>query len=142
MTSLSFPDVNVWISLLLADHVHRASAVEWWESETSETIAFCRMTQISVLRLLTTAIAMNGKPLSMKDAWRAYERLFADARVAFVPEPDAFEQEFKRRSSSDTASPKVWADAYLIALATCTDATIVTFDQAFREQRVRCLVLR
>ena len=142
MTSLSFPDVNVWFALLLANHTHRASAVQWWDSETSETIAFCRTTQISVLRLLTTAMAMNGKPLSMKNAWRAYERLFADDRVAFLPEPNALEPEFKSRSLSGTASPKVWADAYLIAFATCTDATLVTFDQALENKGARCLVLR
>ena len=77
MTSLSFPDVNVWLALLLADHTHRVSAGEWWKSDTSQAIAFCRATQISVLRLLTTSAAMNGKPLTMRQAWQAYDRLFA-----------------------------------------------------------------
>ena len=48
------------------------------ESDSSTTIAFSRFTQISVLRLLTTAAAMNGKPLTMGAAWRAYDRLFED----------------------------------------------------------------
>jgi toxin-antitoxin system PIN domain toxin len=141
MTSLSFPDVNVWLALLLADHTHRAAATAWWESDSAETIAFCRVTQISVLRLLTTSAAMNGKPLSMKQAWRAYERLFEDDRVAFMPEPDGFEPEFKRRSSSGTASPKVWADSYLLAFAVRANATVVTFDQAFENRGAQCLVL-
>jgi len=142
MTSLTFPDVNVWLALLLADHVHRTAALEWWESVDSESIAFCRWTQISVLRLLTTAAAMNGKPLSMKQAWRAYDRLFEDERVAFMPEPNTLESEFRRRASSGLPSPKVWADAYLVALALTTNATIVTFDKALEHRGAHCLVLR
>jgi len=71
MTSLSFPDVNVWLAVLLADHMHRASARKWWESDASAIIAFSRFTQIGVLRLLTTAAAMSGKPLTLSAAWHA-----------------------------------------------------------------------
>ena len=142
MTSLSFPDVNVWLALLLADHTHRDSAAEWWQLGEAETIAFSRLTQISVLRLLTTAAAMNGKPLTMKQAWRAYDRLFEDDRVAFVREPDSLEAEFRRRTSTGTASPKVWSDAYLLSLAPCTNATIVTFDRALENKGTDCIVLR
>ncbi len=143
MTSLSFPDVNVWLALLLADHVHRALASEWWESgRSSQTIAFCRLTQIGVLRLLTTAAAMNGKPLTMAKAWRAYDRLFEDDRVALVPEPEAFESEFRRRSGSGAASPKVWAEAYLVSFAVQMNAAVVTFEGAFENRGAYCLVLR
>jgi hypothetical protein len=141
MTSLSFPDVNVWLAVLLADHIHRASAREWWESESSETIGFCRVTQISVLRLLTTAAAMNGKPLTMKQAWRAYDRLFEDDRVALIPEPQALEPEFRRLTASGAVSPKVWADAYLVAFGTQTNAMIVTFDRGLENRGASCLVL-
>ena len=78
MSSLSFPDVNVWLSLLLGSHIHRAAAKSWWEGDQSDVIAFVRLTQLSVLRLLTTPAAMNGKPLTMPQAWTAYDRLFAD----------------------------------------------------------------
>jgi toxin-antitoxin system PIN domain toxin len=142
MTSLSFPDVNVWLALLLADHTHRASAREWWESDISETIAFCRVTQISVLRLLTTAAAMNGKPLTLKQSWRAYDRLFEDDRVAVVPEPPELEPEFRRLTASGAVSPKIWADAYLLAFVAQTNATIVTFDRALENRGAPCLVLR
>ena len=42
---------------------------------------FTRFTEISVLRLLTTAAAMDGKPLHMDQAWEAYDRLYDDDRV-------------------------------------------------------------
>jgi toxin-antitoxin system PIN domain toxin len=142
MTSLSFPDVNVWLALLLADHVHRTAARRWWESDDAETIVFCRSTQISVLRLLTTAAAMNGKPLTMKQAWHAYDRLLEDDRVGLVREPDGMEETFRKLSSARIASPKVWADAYLTAFAAQLNATLVTFDHALESKAAHCLVLR
>lgn len=141
MTSLSFPDVNVWLALLLADHTHRPAARAWWESDQSEKIAFARVTQISVLRLLTTSAAMNGKPLTMSQAWRAYDRLFEDERVTFLGEPDSMEPEFRKRSSSGVASPKVWAEAYIVAFASHNDATLITFDRALKNRATDCLVL-
>ena len=142
MPSLSFADVNIWLAILMADHVHRSIAAAWWESTDAETIGFCRSTQMSVLRLLTTAAAMNGKPLTMARAWKAYDRLFEDYRVAFLPEPSAVELEFRRQTESASASPKSWADAYLIAFSVITGATLVTFDRALEHRTQNCLVLR
>lgn len=141
MTSLSFPDVNVWLAVLLADHVHRAPARQWWTSDPSAIIAFCRFTQIGVLRLLTTAAAMNGKPLTMSAAWHAYDRLFEDDRVALLPEPDSLDPAFRNLSRSRLASPKVWADAYIVAFAARSNGTLVTFDRALGNRGTDCLVL-
>ncbi len=141
MTSLSFPDVNVWLALLMADHVHRPAAVRWWESTTAPRIAFCRSTQVSVLRVLTTAAAMNGKPLTMSEAWAAYDRLFDDDRVCFIPEPTDLEDEFRELARLTTASPKLWADAYLAAFARGAGATLVTFDHALNRRADDSLLL-
>lgn len=142
MTSLSFPDVNVWFALLYADHVHRASALTWWQSEASERIAFTRLTQLSVLRLSTTAAAMHGQPLSMAEAWQAYDRLFEDDRVLVYPEPPGLEAQFRQLSEAPVASPKVWADAYLVAFASGHSGQLVTFDRALENRGANCLVLR
>src|SRR4051794_14177682 len=99
MTSLSFPDVNVWLALILADHVHREIARSWWLADESEAIAFSRFTQIGVLRILTTAAAMNGRPLSNKQAWKAYDHLFDDSRVCLIPEPVDIESGFRKVST-------------------------------------------
>ncbi|MEP6540444.1 MAG: TA system VapC family ribonuclease toxin [Bryobacteraceae bacterium] len=142
MTSLSFPDVNVWFALLYADHVHRTSALTWWQSEATEKIAFTRLTQMSLLRLSTTAAAMNGQPLTMTEAWQAYDRLFEDDRVVIFPEPPGIETQFRQLSKASFASPKVWADAYLVAFASGHQGQLVTFDQALEDRGARCLVLR
>ena len=86
-TLLSFPDVNVWLALVLEHHVHREHALEWWDRPDSDRIGFSRVTQMSLLRLLTTSAVMDGSPLSMADAWRVYDRLFEDGRVMLFPEP-------------------------------------------------------
>lgn len=142
MNSLNFPDVNVWLALTLEHHVHRASAVEWWRRADTGSAAFTRVTQMSVLRLLTTAAAMDGQPLTMADAWGVYDRLLEDDRVGLYPEPAGLEAHFRELSRSATTSPKVWADAYLVAFAACHQGQLVTFDRALENRGAECLVLR
>lgn len=141
MTSSSFPDINVWLALLLEDHVHRAAALEWWDGDESETIAFCRVTQLGVLRLLTTAAAMNGKPRTNAQAWAAYERLFEDERVALAAEPPGLDAVFQRMTAEEISSSKVWADAYLAAFALQARGAVVTFDRALAARSAGSLLL-
>lgn len=117
MTSLSFPDTNVWVALAYRDHVHRGRALAWWNGDNSVAIGFCRLTQLGLLRMITTERVMNGQPLTMPEAWVAYDRFFVDRRVAFWAEPDDLQGEFRKQASLKSASPKVWADAYLVAFA-------------------------
>ncbi|HEY6393368.1 MAG TPA: TA system VapC family ribonuclease toxin [Bryobacteraceae bacterium] len=138
--SLVFPDVNVWLALAAEEHVHHARAIAWWRQEV-EPIAFCRFTQIGLLRLLTTAAVMNGKPLAMRRAWKVYDGFMGDERVELAAEPPALERIFRELSSSGTRpSPKLWADAYLIAFAVEAGGMVATFDQAL-SRRGPALVL-
>jgi uncharacterized protein len=136
--SLSFPDVNVWMALALEHHVHRALSLAWWRAVDSQ-IAFTRLTEIGVLRLLTTSAAMDGKPLGMKDAWQVYDGFFADDRVVFVPEPHDVETHFRHYTTARTASPKLWVDAWLLAFARAVEGTVVTFDRALAARGAHCL---
>ena len=141
MSLSSCPDVNVWLALLRADHIHREAAKSWWDHDESEAIHFCRFTQISVLRLLTTAAAMNNQPLSMRAAWAAYDRLFQDPRVVFVAEPPGLEEVFRSMAYSGAASPKLWADAYLAAFAETTGSRLITFDHGLAARASSSLLL-
>jgi len=129
MTSSSFPDVNVWLALASAEHTHREAALHWWEAQ-NEPILFSRITQMGLLRLLTTSGAMNGKPLQMKQAWRVYDEFTTDERVVFAPEPARVEARFRLATKKVSASPKLWTDAYLLAFAAEAESEIVTFDEA------------
>lgn len=106
MSSLSFPDLNIWIALEAPGHVHHACVSDWWQHETGD-ICFTRATQLGFLRLVTTAVAMDGKPLTLDGAWRAYDLFFEDDRVLYLPEPPQVERSFRRRTSDATVSPKV-----------------------------------
>jgi uncharacterized protein len=141
MISSSFPDVNVWLALLLEEHVHRPTAKRWWESAQS-SVCFIRLTQVSVLRLLTTAAAMSGRPLRMTEAWASYDRLFEDDRVAFLDEPSGIDAVFRKYARKNHASPKLWADAWLLAFAECAGGAVVTFDQALADQASHTVLLR
>ncbi len=139
MASLSFPDINLWLAIAAPEHVHAAIAQRWWEDE-SGVIAFCRLTQLGFLRLMTTAAVMDGKPLSMSQAWRVYDRLYDDDRVTFVSEPPLVEQHFRQRATGRVASPKLWADAWLLAFAAAADGVLVTFDKALAARGAQCLL--
>jgi len=139
MTSLSFPDVNVWLALAAPEHVHALAARRWWEKEAGP-IAFCRITQMGFLRLMTTAAAMDGDPLTTAEAWSVYDRLFEDDRVVFVPEPAGVESVFRECTGGRAASPKLWADGWLLGFARCADGILVTFDRALAARGAHCLL--
>ncbi len=77
----------------------------------------------------------------MSEAWSVWDRVWADTRIAFLPEPDDFEKEFRARSRLSSRSPKVWADAYLLAFASVAGLKFVTFDRALRGDGANVLVL-
>jgi len=77
----------------------------------------------------------------MSEAWSLWDRIWADTRIAFLPEPDELEKEFRSRSRLSSQSPKVWADAYLLAFAAVAGLKFVTFDHALRPHRVDILTL-
>ena len=131
-------DANVWLALALSAHVHQPRARAWFEAVTAPgTMLFCRATQQAFLRLLTNAAvlgAYGNPPLTNDEAWAAYEALMADDRVGFVAvEPPGLESRWKAFALRDTASPKLWMDAYLAAFALEAGLRLVTTDRAFHQ---------
>jgi toxin-antitoxin system PIN domain toxin len=141
MNALNFLDANVWLALLWNRHVHSERAREWFERSSEEQFFFCRFTQLTVLRLLTTESVMGKDARTMGQAWDLWDEVEADPRIAFLPEPDGLDAEFRSRSRSSTRSPKVWADAYLLAFAAVTRVKLVTFDRALDSRGAEVLVL-
>jgi len=88
------------------------------------------MTQVGFLRLMTTAAAMDGKPLTLAEAWRVHDRMFEDDRVAFVQEPAEVNTRFREHAFGRTALPRLWADAWLLAFAHAAEGRLITFDRA------------
>ena len=141
MNTLNFLDANVWLALLWSRHIHADDAREWFERSSDEKFLFCRITQITVLRLLTTAAVMGADVKGMHEAWNLWDRVCADDRIEFLSEPEAIEREFRGFSSRRSASPKVWVDAYLLAFASVVGLKLVTFDRGLRTRGVDVHIL-
>lgn len=58
----------------------------------------------------------------MAGAWDLSDRVCADDRVEFLSEPEAIEPQLRRLSALRSPSPKLWADAYLLAFASVAGA--------------------
>ncbi|MGB6676748.1 MAG: PIN domain-containing protein [Terriglobales bacterium] len=121
--------------------MHSERARSWFEQTGDEQFLFCRFTQITVLRLLTTEKIMGKDTRSMPEAWKLWDRICADDRVSFLAEPEDLEKEFRKRSQLSSRSPKVWADAYILAFASAADLKLVTFDQALKSRGDHVIVL-
>ena len=132
MNTSNFLDANVWMALLWNRHLHSAEARQWFEQAGDQEFFYCRFTQITVLRLLTTEGVMGSDTRTMAEAWKVWDHLRGDSRVACLPEPSGLEREFRSRSNLATRSPKVWADAYLSSFAKSAGLKLVTFDRALR----------
>ena len=65
MNTLNFLDANVWLAPLWNRHSHSERAVLWFERASDEQFFFCRFTQITVLRLLTTEKSVGTDMQSM-----------------------------------------------------------------------------
>jgi len=141
MNTLNILDANVWLALLWDGHGHAGRAREWFQGCDDEQFLFCRFTQITVLRLLTTKQVMGRDVKSMAGAWEVWDQLWSDDRIAMLPEPDGFEARLRIHSRLGSASPKVWADAYLVAFASAAGLKLVTFDRALESRPVEVLVL-
>ena len=143
MRSSAFPDVNVWLASAYDRHTHFARASEWFETTRHSSIYFCRLTQLSFLRLLCSPAVMRDAVQTQAAAWKTYDRWFQeDTRISFHNEPDGLQETFRNLTQRpNQPTPGDWADAYLIAFAQLIDATLVTFDRRLAERALPDCVL-
>jgi uncharacterized protein len=141
MNVLNFLDANVWLALLWSRHVHSERAREWFDRSADEQFFFSRFTQLTVLRLLTTESIMGKDVRSMSQACDLWDKVWADPRIAFLPEPENLETELRAHTRLSSRSPKVWADAYLLSFAIVAGLKLVTFDRAIQSSTADILFL-
>jgi toxin-antitoxin system PIN domain toxin len=128
---IKLADANVWLALSFTDHVHHFRTKAWFSTQLEGSSAFCRVTQMALLRHLTNAKIMGRFVLSQQQAWQAYDDLTADPRVTFLTEPAGLVVEFRNVTQSSSPSHDRWTDAYLAAFAKLYSAQLVTFDRGF-----------
>ena len=130
---MKLPDVNLWLAAAWARHTQHSGARAWLDAETDE-VAFCRVTQMSFLRLLTNPAITREDALTRRQAWNVYEKLLADPRIRFIAEPDKVEALWTTFSKRDDKSHLLWTDDYVAAFAQAADAEIVTMDRGFKKR--------
>jgi hypothetical protein len=124
-------DVNVWLAASWARHRYH-EVVKRWVDEQEDALAFCRVTQMALLRLMTNPAVTGRDALSRREAWDAVERLMTDSRVRFLSEPETLLPIWKAFSKKDDRSHLLWTDDYLAAFAQAIDAELVTLDGVFQ----------
>lgn len=125
------PDVNVWIALASDRHEHHDSARLWFDAAVAP-VCFCRVTQMSFLRLLTNPKVMGDDSLTPAGAIAVYRQLANDERVLFAPEPPNIENTWISLMSARAASGGTWTDAYLAAFAMEAGFRLISFDKGMR----------
>jgi uncharacterized protein len=121
-------DVGVWLAAVWGRHIHNPVAADWFGRE-EDGIAFCRVTQMGLLRLLSNAAIMGEDAIERSQAWRTYDQLWADERVVWADEPVELDAVWRAISARDDKSHKLWTDDYLAAFAQASDAALITLDR-------------
>ena len=134
---MKLPDVNIWLALTLSGHSFHERVRDWLDAQSAtESIFFCRATQQSLMRLLTTRAVLlpyGIAPLTNEKAWAVGEAFLADERVGFAAEPTGVNQRWRSWAATSNTSPKLWMDAWLAAFAYQSGFQLVTLDKAFTQ---------
>ena len=136
-------DVNVWLAATWARHAHHDRARRWVDREDDD-LAFCRVTEMALLRLVTNPAVTKADARTRREAWDLVLQLQADPRVRFLPEPPGLAPLWLAFSKKDDSSHLLWTDDYLAAFAQAADADLVTLDGGMhgRYPSVRVVTLR
>jgi len=132
----------VWLALVTQRHVHHPSASKWFDDLDQEPVAFCRITQMGLLRLLTQERVMGEDVVTQQEAWEIYDQIKEDPRIGFLNEPSALEPLWRSFSVQKRPAHHAWTDAYLMAFAKARDLTLVSFDGAIHKSYPSALLLR
>ena len=138
-------DSSVWIAAIFTTHpFHQQAQTALHDATPAAPAVFCRSTQLSLLRLASTPAllkAYGADGLTNRDALVALDALLALDQVCEREEPPGTLALWHRLATRDTASPKVWMDAYLAAFAMGGALRFVTLDHDFKTYEAQGLDL-
>lgn len=125
------PDINVWLAFLRESHPHHLRAVAYFAEDSLASCAFCRVTMLGLIRLLTNSAVMEGKALTCIEAMALQQAVQTAPSVIFLDEPADILSPLRAFSSLPGCSSGLWTDAYLAAFAVSGGLRIVSFDSDF-----------
>ena len=123
-------DVNLWVALVDKRHVHHRLAQDYWSQNGAIQFAFCRITMLGFLRLVTSPKAVVN-PKTNAEAWAIYQEFRALPNIQFLAEPAGLEVHLQTLTAQAAFSHRLWTDAYLAAFALAGGYRIASFDAVF-----------
>jgi toxin-antitoxin system PIN domain toxin len=123
-------DVNVWVALVDKRHVHHGLARDYWIQHGTAQFAFCRITMLGFLRVITSPQAV-ANPKTQAEAWTIYQQFQALPNVQFLSEPTGLDAQFQPLTTQAGFPHRLWTDAYLAAFAHAGACRVVSFDADF-----------
>ena len=127
---MTLVDINVWVPAVWGDHAKHREARAWLDSQDDLELAFCRVTELGLLRNLTNPAVTGKDVLTRQQAWDVLLELHEDPRIRFLQEPPGLAPLWIAMSKRDDHSHKLWTDDYLAAFAQAAQADLVTFDRS------------
>jgi len=132
----SLYDTSVWVALAFSAHpLHLPAKAEFATASAANPALFCRATQQSFLRLLTTPTIAKAYGVSTPinhDALSILDGFMGSSSVGSVDEPAKIFARWRSLADLPTASAKCWMDAYLAAFALQAGLKFVTGDNDFK----------
>ena len=94
------------------------------------------------MRLASNPSVFKKDAVSLIEAWRIYDRISCDPRVAYASEPAMLESLWRTNTQRRSFSPNFWNDAYLAAFARAGNLQLISFDQGFLQfDKLDCRIL-
>lgn len=126
---MTLPDINVWLAAVWGRHVHHGVAKEWLDGQVDE-LAVCRVTEMALLRLITSPAVTGRDARTRRQAWDLVLALERDPRVRFVGEPAGLGAIWIALSKRDDRCHLLWTDDYLAAFCQAGGFDLVTLERA------------
>ncbi len=123
-------DVNVWLALAIVEHPHHDIAASYWARGAGTERFFCRLSAMSLVRLLVHPKLMADKPLTLSKAWALYRAFATLPGVAMLEEPEGLDIDLGALITPKLPS-RLFTDAYFAAFALKAGTRLVTFDKDF-----------
>ena len=136
-------DANVWVAASWGGHSKHHIVRDWLDGQLDE-LAWCRVTQMAFLRLVSNPAVAGSDSRTRREAWDSFHAFAEDPRVRFLAEPDGLLPLWLSMSKREDRRHQLWTDDYLAAFTQAAGATFVTFDAAVpsRYPSVSVTVLR
>jgi uncharacterized protein len=129
-------DTNVWLAATFPKHIFYPLAQKALAQCTPALPAvWCRSTEQSFMRLASTPSVQrtyDALGQTNRSVWQALDTLQALPQVTWRDEAPGVLAQWRSVAALDSASPKVWMDAYLAAFAMQAGLQMVTLDRDFK----------